>query len=76
MSWKSEVQTAGNGDAWSGNALRFGTEQEAKDYVYDLMMRWTSVTHTRAIEVDEPVNYIWENGRAISIKEPESGHEG
>ena len=54
MSFKPEVIADSSGK-WSGNALRFATEEEAKIYVDDLMMRWTAVHDTRVIEVEEPV---------------------
>ena len=66
MSWKPEVQTVRDGP-WDGNALRFATEAEAREYVLDLMMRWSSVRDTRQIEVDEPVNYRMVNGKARPI---------
>lgn len=56
QSWKSEVIADSSGK-WNGNALRFATEAEAKQYVGDLMMRWTAVRDTRVVESDEPVNY-------------------
>jgi hypothetical protein len=67
MSWKPEVQTVGDGNNWTGNALRFATEEEAKAYVLDLSMRWTRVTDTRAIEVDEPVNYRIKDGKLETV---------
>jgi hypothetical protein len=57
MSFKSEV-IADNSGKWCGNALRFETENEAKIYVDDLMMRWTAVRDTRVVEVEEPVTAI------------------
>ena len=54
MSFKPEVIADSSGK-WSGNALRFATEEEARIYVDDLMMRWTAVRDTRVVEVDEPV---------------------
>ena len=67
MSYKPEVQTAGDGDTWTGNALRFATAAEAEQYVSDLAMRWTAVEDTRVIEDDEPVNYELRNGRAVAL---------
>lgn len=58
MSWKPEVIADSTGE-WCGNALRFATEQEAKDNVFDLAMRWTAVRDTRVVECDDPVNYRW-----------------
>ena len=66
--YKPEVQTAGDGDKWSGNALRFASEDEAQAYVIDLMMRWTAVSNTRVITVDEPVTHRWANGRIERIE--------
>ena len=57
-SYKAEV-IADNSGTWAGNELRFATRKEAECYVYDLMMRWTSVRETRVVESDEPVNRLW-----------------
>ena len=54
MSFKPEVIADSSGK-WSGNALRFATEEEARIYVDDLMMRWTAVRDTRVLEVEDPV---------------------
>ena len=54
MSFKPEVIADSSGK-WSGNALRFATEEEARIYVDDLMMRWTAVRDTRVVEVEDPV---------------------
>jgi len=62
MSWKPEVQTDSTGQ-WYGNALRFETEQEAKDNVRDLENRWMAVLSTRVTESTDPVNYRWVNGK-------------
>lgn len=63
MSFKPQVQTVGNGDEWSGNALAFGTREEAEANARELACRWYLVTNTRAIESDEPVNYRWVDGK-------------
>lgn len=68
-SWKPEVET-GDG-VWTGNALRFETEQEARDYVSDLQCRWLSVRSTRVVECDLPVNYRWLDGRAVHLDDEE-----
>lgn len=60
-SYCPEVQTAGDGDRWSRNNLRFATKDEAEKYVRDLMWRWISVIDTRVVESDEPANYRWDN---------------
>ena len=54
MNFKPEVIADSSGN-WSGNALRFATDEEAKIYVDDLMMRWTAVRDTRVLEVEDPV---------------------
>jgi len=64
-SYKPEVQTAGNGDGWSSNALRFATKEEAENNVRDLMMRWMAVTDTRVVESTDPVNYKWIPGKGL-----------
>lgn len=55
MSWAAEVIADSSGK-WSGNGLRFETQNEAEVYVVDLARRWTLVTETRVVESDEPVN--------------------
>jgi hypothetical protein len=62
MSFKPEVQTDDSGK-WYGNALRFGTREEAEAQVQDLMMRWFAVRETRVVECDDPVNYRYVDGR-------------
>ena len=57
MSWKPEVQADHTG-TWAGNALAFGTEQEALDWARDLAGRWYAVRHYRAVISDEPVNRV------------------
>jgi hypothetical protein len=61
VSWKAEVTT--DGHSWAGNALRFGTPEEAKGYASDLFMRWTSVRDTRVVHVEEPVTHAWRTER-------------
>lgn len=65
MSFKPEVQTAGDGTAWTGNALRFATREEAQANVDDLMSRWMAVTATRVVESTDPVNYRWVFGAGL-----------
>jgi hypothetical protein len=68
MSWKSEV-IADNSGQWVGNGLRFATPAEARDYVWDLSMRWTLVRDTRVVESNDPVNYKMEGGKAQPLPE-------
>jgi hypothetical protein len=67
-SWKPEVQTAGDGDRWSGNALRFATKAEAERYVFDLAMRWTAVADTRVVQSDDPVTHEIPEGSVRPIE--------
>jgi len=54
-SFKVEVLAHGE-TKWCGNGLRFKTEQEAKDYGYDLSMRWTAVDEWRVVESEDEPN--------------------
>ena len=56
MSWQPQVQTAGNGEDWDGNLLRFANKADAEQWVYGLMYRWTAVTATRVVESDDEPN--------------------
>lgn len=67
MSWKPEV-IADDSGKWTGNAMRFATQAEAKASVENLALRWTLVTDTRVVESPDPVNYRWADGRAISVE--------
>lgn len=60
MSFRPEVIADSSGK-WTPNMLRFATKQEALDNVADLARRWTLVTDTRVVEVDDPVNYTYHN---------------
>ena len=62
MSFKVEVQTAGDGDSWSSNAIRLPTHEEALSYGVDLQGRWTAVRALRVVESDDPPNYQWVQG--------------
>ena len=56
MTYAAEVQTAGDGDAWTGNGLRFARREEAEAYAKDLFSRWTAVKAFRVVESTDPVN--------------------
>jgi hypothetical protein len=54
LSFKVEVIADSSG-TWCSNALRFKTEDAAKDYGQGLFMRWTAVREWRvAPSIDEP----------------------
>jgi len=40
-----------------GNALRFPTQEEAAQNVFDLSMRWFAVRETRVVESEDEPNY-------------------
>lgn len=67
MSWKPEVRIVGE-SGWHGNALRFATEQEARENASDLSRRWMLVNGTRAVESDEPVNYTYHDGELKAVE--------
>ena len=48
--YKVQVQT-GKGTAWSSNALKFETREQAKIYAIDLMSRWLLVTDYRIVKL-------------------------
>lgn len=56
LSFAPEVIADSSG-AWTGNGLRFATENEAELWVRDLSMRWFAVRETRVVPSTEPVNY-------------------
>jgi hypothetical protein len=66
MSFKGGVKTPGDHN-FCFNALRFSTHDEARDYVLDLEGRWTAVEATTVEISDDPVNYVFANGRATRI---------
>ncbi len=68
MSWKPEVQVIGEpSDRWSRNGLVFATREEAEASARNLMARWIMVENTRAVEVDEPVNYRWIGDGMVAV---------
>lgn len=66
MNFKPEVLVGGK---WCRNALVFATEKEASENAKDLMFRWTLVSDSRAVEVDEPVNYSYVDGHLVPAKQ-------
>ncbi len=55
-SWAPEVQTAGDGEAWTRNGLRFEHREDAKRWVADRMARWSAVTATRVTATLDEAN--------------------
>jgi hypothetical protein len=73
-SWKPEVIADSSGK-WCGNQLRFATKKEAEQNVADLASRWFSVTETRVVESDEPVNYTYHNRELRAVpSDPDGGY--
>jgi hypothetical protein len=69
-SWKAEV-VADNSGKFCGNGVRLATKKEAEDYAVDLQWRWILVREWRVVESDDPVNYVWTENGARSVKEME-----
>jgi len=72
LSFAPEVIADSSGK-WTGNALRFATEKEAKIYVDDLSYRWMAVRETRVVPSEDPVNYAMvevehEGRKAFTLK--------
>jgi hypothetical protein len=59
LSWAPQAIT--DSGQWVGNSLRFATREEAEQYVAEFSL----VPNTRVVESSDPVNYRWENGRAV-----------
>jgi hypothetical protein len=66
-SFKAEVIADSSGE-WVTNSLAFATEQEAEDYARDLSARWMLVRERRVVPSEDPVNYRFENGRAVRLE--------
>ena len=64
-SWKPEVKVNG---AWSSNALRFATKEEAEGSAWSLFQRWFLCEDSRAAESEDPVNYKREGDRDIRLE--------
>lgn len=56
ISYAPEV-IADSSEKFCGNGLRFATEAEAKQYVIDLMMRWTAVCDYRVAPSQDAVTH-------------------
>jgi hypothetical protein len=41
---------ADTSEQWTGNGIRFGTQEEAEAYAKDLWSRWTAVRSWRIVE--------------------------
>jgi len=55
--YKVEVIADSSG-IWAGNALRFASIDEAKEYAIDLYSRWTLVSQMRAVHI-ETNEVVW-----------------
>lgn len=54
VSFKVEVIADSSGE-WCSNALRFSTEEGAREYGQDLWSRWTAVKEWRVMPSTDPV---------------------
>jgi hypothetical protein len=70
-SWGVVVQADSSGK-WSGNQLRFTTEEEAQHYGRDLYSRWTLVTAWKTIRTTDDVCTRWDptQGAVFIEKKP------
>ena len=70
MCWKPEVTTASDPeDVYTGNALRFATEDEALRYARDLMSRWTAVRDVRATLTTGEATHQWDAATGLHKRE-------
>lgn len=67
ISFKAEVIADQSGE-WVANALRFATEEEAKNYAADLHCRWTAVKESRAVPSTDPVNYSFIDWNLVRLE--------
>jgi len=63
VSYKAEVIVDKSGK-WCDNAIRFATASEVHEYT-DLEFRWAAIRETRVVGSDDPVNYVWADGRLM-----------
>jgi hypothetical protein len=66
-SFAMEVIADSSGN-WAGNSCRYATEDEAKDAGAELFSRWTAVREWRVVPSEDEVNYVFFNGRSVSIE--------
>lgn len=64
MGYKAEVLAEGK---WTGNGMVFATKKEAEDYGRDLLARWFVPTDSRAVQVNEPVNYSYTDRQLVRL---------
>lgn len=53
---------------WCGNAVRFPTEEEARQNARHKFMVWTVPTDYRAVPSEDEPNYRYVDGRLVEIK--------
>lgn len=64
-SYEAQVHGVGDPwDSWTGNSMRFATEEEAKTYLAELGSRWFGFDRSRVVETDDPVTYAIVGGVA------------
>lgn len=71
MSWKPQVQVAGEGEKWLDNSLRFATKEEAEHSARDLARRWIMVTNHRAGESFDPITHMIKDDRMVALRQVE-----
>jgi hypothetical protein len=63
VSYRAEVIVDKSGK-WCDNAIRLASASEAHEYT-DLEFRWAAIRETRVVGSDDPVNYVWADGRLM-----------
>ena len=63
-SWKVEVIADSSGK-WCGNAVRYPNKEDAELAAIGLASRWMSVREWRAVESDDPPNYVLDTGNGL-----------
>jgi len=63
MSYAPQVKMFDDKDCWLGNGLRFTSAREAEAWIAAAFGRRTLKRNARIIISDDPVNYIWFDGK-------------
>jgi hypothetical protein len=66
FSFKVFVKVFGE-TSFNTNGVAFATRWEAEKYAVDLANRWMLVETWRVEESNDPINYKWVDGHAVSL---------
>ncbi len=67
LTYKVELQVAGEGEKWHGNGIAYPTAEEAKAAGYSKLCAWTMATDYRVVESTDAANYNWVDGRNVAV---------